>query len=125
MWQQTWPTIETQCPLSCSWAWTQTPRSQNGKNLLIHALAACLWSALSARRRFFFNLWLFVEELFCVAVSLSMQTYGHLLERNQPPPFAGSRDFLRRLYAEQFWNFWRFLFAGHWYASFKARSKNG
>lgn len=22
-------------------------------------------------------------------------------------------------------NFWRFLFAGHWYASFKARDKNG
>ena len=111
-----------------SWAWTQTPPvHENGKNLLIHALAVplfvvghCLFVAA-----FFFNLWLFVAGLLCVAVSLSMQRYGHSLERNQPPPFAGSRDFLRRLYAEQFWNFWRFLFAGHWYASFKARSKNG
>ena len=31
----------------------------------------------------------------------------------------GARDFLRRLYAEQFCNFWRFLFSGQWYASLR------
>ena len=41
------------------------------------------------------------------------------------PPFAGSRDFLRRLYAEQFCKFRRFLFADHWYASLEARNRNG
>ena len=111
-----------------AWAWTETPPvHKNGTNLLIHALAVplfvvghCLLVAA-----FFFNLWLFVAGLLCVAASLLMQRYGHSLERNRPPPFAGSRDFLRRLYAEQFCNFWRFLFAGYWYASFKARNKNG
>jgi hypothetical protein len=68
---------------------------------------------------------LLVVALLCIAVSLLLQRYGHSLERNQPPPFSGSRDVLRRLYAEQFCNFWRFLVAVHWYASFKAPSKNG
>jgi hypothetical protein len=39
-----------------------------------------------------------------------------------PPPFEGARDFVRRLYAEQFCNFWRFLFSGQWYASLRARN---
>ena len=66
--------------------------------------------------------WLFVAALGCVVVSLVLQKYGHSLEQDQPPPFAGPRDFVRRLYAEQFCNFWRFLLSGKWYASLGTRN---
>jgi len=59
----------------------------------------------------------------CIVVSLALQKFGHSLEQNPVHPFDGPRDFLRRIYAEQFYNYWRFLFSGQWYASFKAHLK--
>ena len=43
----------------------------------------------------------------------------HSIEQQPVHPFAGPRDFVRRLYAEQFCNFWRFLFSGGWFASLR------
>jgi hypothetical protein len=63
-----------------------------------------------------------IVALGCVVVSLALQSFGHSLEKVMPPPFEGARDFVRRLYAEQFCNFWRFLFSGQWYASLRARN---
>ncbi len=115
-------------PELVSWAWRETPPvHKNAANLLIHVFAVPLFviGHFLIIAGIIFNLWLLVVALLCIAVSLLLQRYGHSLERNQPPPFSGSRDFLRRLYAEQFCNFWRFLVAGHWYGSFKAPNKNG
>ena len=72
-------------------AWRETPPvHKNATNLLIH---------------------LFAVPLFVI---------GHVLMVAPVHPFIGARDFLRRLYAEQFCNYWRFLFSGQWYASLKA-----
>lgn len=43
-------------------------------------------------------------------------------DRSNLQPFTGPRDFVRRLYAEQFCNFWRFLFSDQWYAGFSSRN---
>lgn len=110
-----------------SWAWRETPPvHRNAANLLIHLFAVPLFVVgnFLLIAGIVVNLWLLVAALLCIVVSLVLQKFGHSLERNQVPPFAGSRDFLRRLYAEQFCNFWRFLFSGQWYASFKAHSNN-
>ncbi|MGE0031568.1 MAG: hypothetical protein AB7T20_10655 [Steroidobacteraceae bacterium] len=53
--------------------------------------------------------WLALAGVLCIVVPIAAQGFGHSLERQQVHPFTGPRDFLRRLYAEQFFNFWRFL----------------
>ena len=114
-------------PELLSWAWRETPPVHgNAANLLIHLFAVPLFviGHVLLIAAIVINLWLLIAALLCIVVSLMLQKFGHSLERNQAPPFAGSRDFLRRIYAEQFCNFWRFLFSGQWYASFKARAKN-
>ena len=107
-------------PELLSWAWRETPPvHKNRTNLLIHIVAVPLFvlGHVLLVAGFIANSWLFVVAILSVAVSLAAQKYGHSLERDQVPPFTGTRDFLRRLYAEQFCNFWRFLLSGRWYAS--------
>src|SRR5882672_313347 len=105
-----------------SWAWRETPPvHKRAANLLIHLFAVPLFVAghLLVVAGIIFSQWLLVGALGCVVVSLALQKYGHSLERIQPPPFTGRRDLVRRLYAEQFCNFWRFLLSGKWYASLR------
>ena len=107
-----------------AWAWRETsPVHQTRRNLVIHIVAVPLFvlghvlaltGALVAWR-------LVVAGILCIIVSIAVQGFGHSLERQQVHPFTGPRDFLRRLYAEQFCNFWRFLFSGQWYSSFTSR----
>jgi uncharacterized membrane protein YGL010W len=114
-------------PELLSWAWKETPPvHQNAVNLLIHLFAVPLFVVgnFLVVAGLVTDSWLLVAAILCIVASLALQKFGHSLERDRPPPFAGSRDFLRRLYAEQFCNFWRFLLSGQWYASFKARNKN-
>jgi hypothetical protein len=106
-----------------AWAWQETPpvHSSTG-NLLIHIVAvpmfvvghALLIAAIAA------NWWLLVAGASSIFVSLALQRVGHSMEPQAVHPFAGPRDFVRRLYIEQFYNFWRFLFSGGWFASLKA-----
>jgi hypothetical protein len=108
-----------------AWAWSETPPvHRNATNLIIHLFAVPLFVVghLLLPTAIFFSGWLAVLGLLCIFVSLTFQGVGHSLERQQVPPFTGRRDFVRRLYAEQFCNFWRFLFSGQWYASFNARN---
>ena len=110
-----------------SWAWRETPPvHKNGTNLLIHIVAVPLFVVghVLFVAAFLIKPWLLVPAILSVVVSLAAQKFGHSLERNPVPPFSGGRDFLRRLYAEQFCNFWRFLLSGRWYASFMA-SRSG
>ena len=112
-------------PELLAWAWSETPPvHKRTANLLIHIFAVPLFvvghvlfvvGILS-------NEWLLIVALGCVVVSLALQSLGHSLEKEKPPPFEGARDFVRRLYAEQFCNFWRFLFSGQWYASLRGRT---
>ena len=112
-------------PELLAWAWSETPPvHKRAANLLIHIFAVPLF--VVAHVLFvvgiFSNQWLLIAALGCVVVSLAFQSLGHSLERVKPPPFEGARDFVRRLYAEQFCNFWRFLFSGQWYASLRGRN---
>ena len=114
-------------PELVSWAWRETPPvHKNGTNLLIHIVAVPLFvlGHILLVAGIFINSWLLVAAILGIVVSLAAQRVGHSLERNQVPPFTGVGDFLRRLYAEQFCNFWRFLFSGRWRASLQA-SRSG
>lgn len=103
-----------------AWAWRETaPGHRNRVNLLIHLFAVPLFVAGHAMLlEAFISSWRWaLLAPVCILVSLVLQKYGHSLERQPPHPFTGFRDFVRRFYAEQFCNFWRFLFSGQWYAS--------
>jgi hypothetical protein len=108
------------------WAWGETPPvHKSAVNLLIHIVAVPLFvlghllllAALVLGLRF-----AIVGALFIV-VSFALQGYGHSLELQKVPAFTGPRDFIRRLYAEQICNFWRFLFSGQWLSSFRANKE--
>jgi len=111
-------------PELLAWAWSETPPvHKSAANLLIHIFAVPLF--VTGHVLFVVgilsNKWLLVAALACVVISLALQSLGHSLEQVKPPPFDGARDFVRRLYAEQFCNFWRFLLSGQWYASLRGR----
>jgi hypothetical protein len=102
-----------------AWAWRETPPVHSTRgNLLIHIVAvpmfvfghALLIAAIVVNAR------LAVAGAACIFCSLVMQRVGHAMEPQPVHPFAGPKDFVRRLYAEQFYNFWRFLFSGGWLA---------
>lgn len=59
-----------------------------------------------------------------VLLSLAMQFYGHRREAVPSPPFRGAGDFLRRLYIEQWLNFWRFLLGGGWLRALHGRGQS-
>lgn len=106
-----------------AWASRETPPVHKSRaNLLIHLFAVPLFvlGHVLIIAAPFVDLQLLIGGMSTIIVSLILQNIGHKLERVAPPPFLGPKDFLRRLYAEQFCNFWRFLFSGGWYASFKA-----
>lgn len=110
-------------PELLAWAWRETPPvHRNGTNLLIHIVAVPLFvlGHVLLVAGMLINWWLLVAAIVSIAVSLAAQGFGHALEQTQAPPFTGAADFVRRLYAEQFCNFWRFLLSGRWYASLKA-----
>jgi hypothetical protein len=112
-------------PELLSWAWSETPPvHKNAANLLIHIVAVPLFviGHILIVVGILIDLRWLLAAMLCIVVSLVLQKIGHSLEQNQAPPFANTRDFLRRIYAEQFCNFWRFLFSGQWYASFKMNS---
>ena len=107
-----------------NWAWRETPPvHKNATNLLIHAFAVPLFVVghVLLLAAVIFNWWFVAGGLLCIVASVLLQGFGHSLERQQVPPFTGPRDFVRRLYAEQFCNFWRFLLSGQWYGSLRAR----
>ena len=114
-------------PELIAWAWRETPPvHKSATNLLIHLFAVPLFviGNLLVVPGIFFNHWLLLGAPLCVALSLALQKLGHSLEQVPVHPFTGVRDFLRRLYAEQFCNFWRFLFSGQWYASLMALDRS-
>jgi len=110
-----------------AWAWRETPHvHKNATNLLIHLFAVPLFviGNVLIVAGIVLSVWLLAVALLCIVVSLAMQKFGHSLEQAAVPPFTGPGDFLRRLYAEQFCNYWRFLLSGQWYASLKAHHEN-
>ncbi|HUQ50871.1 MAG TPA: terminase [Gammaproteobacteria bacterium] len=109
-----------------AWAWSETPPvHRNRSNLILHLVAVPLFvlGHLLLTAAFVVDWWVALDALSLIVVSLVLQAIGHRLEPQQVAAFTGPRDFVRRLYAEQFCNFWRFLFAGQWLAHLSASSK--
>jgi hypothetical protein len=105
-----------------SWAWTETPPiRQNRTNLLLHIVAVPMFvfAHMLLLGALFTTWWLAIAGVALIAVSLWLQKIGHPLEQQPVIPFESRGDFVRRLYAEQFINFWRFLFSGRWYAALR------
>jgi hypothetical protein len=111
-----------------AWAWQETPPVHtNRANLLIHLVAVPLFvlgHLVAAIGIVSLAGWAVVVGLGSIVLSLVLQKGGHALEPTPVHAFSSTRDVIRRLYAEQFCNFWRFLFSGQWYASFR-RAKPG
>lgn len=57
-----------------------------------------------------------------IGLSLFVQAQGHSGESIEPEKFADAGDFLRRLLAEQFINFPRFVLSGQWLRNLRAAS---
>jgi hypothetical protein len=106
-----------------AWAWEETPPvHKNRMNLMIHLVAVPLFVVGHVAAVIGVVLMAgsaVVPGLGAIVLSLILQKRGHALERIQVHAFSSPRDFIRRLYAEQLCNFWRFLFSGQWYASYQ------
>jgi uncharacterized membrane protein YGL010W len=106
------------------WAWSETPPvHKSAVNLIIHIIAVPLFvlGHLLLLAAIVLGWWFATVGGLSIIVSFALQGYGHSVEKQKVPAFTGPRDFLRRLYAEQFCNFWRFLFSGLWFSSLRAR----
>lgn len=122
------PAVENRDAMSfrelLAWAWRETPPvHRNSTNLVVHLFAVPMFVVghLVLPLAIAFSWWLAVVGLLFIVFSVALQGVGHSLEQQQVPPFTGARDFVRRLYAEQFCNFWRLLFSGQWSAGFRSR----
>src|ERR1700704_1193517 len=94
-----------------AWAWRETPPvHKNVTNLVIHVFAVPVFvlGHFLLLAGLVFRWWLTIVGLLCIIVSTMLQGFGHSMEQQKVPAFTGPRDFVRRLYAEQFCNFWRF-----------------
>ena len=93
------------------------PYHQHPTNLVLHILAVpffvigtllMLWALVLGH-------WLSAAGFFVLpALSLAVQGVGHKMEVRPPEPFSGPANFLARVFAEQFFRFWVFVFSGRW-----------
>ena len=106
------------------WQWSGYSQAhQNRTNLLIHLLAVpvfivsavCLVVAIAKLSPV-----AVVLSVAAMLASVALQVLGHKLEQAQPRPFKSRFDFVRRVLAEQFFTFPRFVLTGHWYKNFAA-----
>lgn len=98
-------------------------RHRDKVNLLIHVVTVPLFwiGSFSAISELLFSG--LVDALFGVALiaaSLIAQGLGHEREAIQPQPYTHLWDFTRRIAAEQFINFPRFLFSGLWWERYSS-----
>jgi hypothetical protein len=89
----------------------------NRLNLVIHALVVPVFvvSAVAVVGSLMAGRWLLAMAMVGGPVlSLALQGFGHRREVHPPLPFAGPRDFLKRVFAEQFFRFPIFVLSGEW-----------
>jgi hypothetical protein len=53
-------------------------------------------------------------------ISFGVQGIGHRSERNQPEPFRGPLNAVRRIFVEQYYTFPRFVLTGAWLRAWRA-----
>ncbi len=108
------------------WQWSDyTAKHRSRANLLVHIVAVPLFQlgtlllVYAAVRRAGGAAVLGVA---CLVASLSLQGRGHTLEAEAPEPFHGAGDFVRRILAEQWITFPRFVLSGGWARNLRAAS---
>jgi hypothetical protein len=106
------------------WQWRSYPANhRNRHNLLIHLCAVPLfWIGFVnfVVPLVFAGLVHALGGAILMGVSLFLQHKGHEMEARPPEPFRDLRDFARRLLAEQFVTFPRFVLSGGWWRNFNA-----
>jgi hypothetical protein len=64
-----------------------------------------------------------VASVAVAAAAFAAEGRGHALEGEAPIPFAGPRDVVTRIFAEQFITFPRFVLSGGWLRAYRAARK--
>ncbi|MBL6751151.1 MAG: terminase [Nevskia sp.] len=104
------------------WQWRNYAAGhRNRRNLLIHILAVPLFWVGAVNfvvPLVFAGLVHALGGALAMGLSLFLQGRGHALEEQAPEPFQDLRDLLRRILAEQFVTFPRFVLSGGWYRNF-------
>jgi len=108
------------------WQWRNYDANhRNRDNLLIHIVAVPLFWIGAVNfvvPLVFAGLLHALGGAVLMGVSLFLQGKGHDMEANPPLPFKDWREFVRRVVAEQFVTFPRFVFSGGWLRNFQAGS---
>ena len=94
-------------------------------NLLIHAVAVPMFDlgVVGAVAALAMRSWLGAAGGAAVAVAaFAAEARGHALEPEAPIPFAGTRNALSRIFAEQFITFPRFVLSGGWSRAYRTAS---
>ena len=106
------------------WQWSHYPENhRNRTNLLIHIVAVPLFWVGAINFVFplvFLGLIHALGGAVLMALSLFAQGKGHEMEQNPPLPFASVRDYVRRVLAEQFVTFPRYVLSGGWWRAYHA-----
>lgn len=101
-----------------AWQWRYYAAwHQDRLNLLLHMATVPLFAAgvLAAARQAFFGEWFGASIAAALAlVALGIQWLGHLREPARAPDAGNPIDWLRRVLAEQFITFPRFVLSGGW-----------
>ena len=100
------------------WQWSDyAAKHRSRTNLLIHIVAVPLFQI--GTLLLLYGAWQRAAgvagvSVACLVASLVMQSRGHRLEVEPPTPFGGGGDVIRRIVAEQWITFPRFVLSGGW-----------
>lgn len=98
---------------------------KNHTNLLIHIAMVPLFvlGVVYAIVAGFQGRWLAAGlSLLLPVLSIAAQGAGHKKEPNAPLPFDGPADFVKRIFAEQFVRFPKFVLSGRWLRAIRSRT---
>ena len=97
-------------------------------NLLIHIVAVPVFdlAIIGAVASLATRSWLgAVGGVAVAAVAFAAQGRGHGIEAEAPVPFAGPGDVAKRIFAEQFITFPRFVLGGGWSSAYRSTTGRG
>lgn len=99
------------------WQWDDyKEKHQHTMNLWLHIVAVpCFWLGAMLLVGGLYGVNTLLPGLVLCVISFVVQGIGHRLEKEKPTPFTGFFDFISRFLVEQFVNFPRFVFKGHWH----------
>jgi hypothetical protein len=109
-----------------AWQWSDyQAKHRNRVNLAIHIVAVPLFMlgcAVVAVGILRLSPMRIAAGLVAMLVSVVLEGIGHRLEAEQPAPFTGFPDFLKRFFLEQWVTFPRFVISGRFFQNLVGRS---